>query len=219
MLSLQASRHLSRLSRPSATSWRAMSASATAGVEEQPQTVGTSGRYAAALYALGSKTNSLKTIADEVVAMQKMQASSQEFNEFLLNPTLQRTAKVETLSEVTRKAGFSKTFSHFMTVVAENGRTPETGKILAAFTDMISATEGKAVVKVTTALPLTEWELALLKKNIRKRYFQENSEINLETAIDKSLLGGLTIQIGDKFMDLSTRTELRKLSELIASSH
>lgn len=187
---------------------------------EIPVAVDTAGRYAGALYSAASKTGKIDVISKDVDRMQAMQSSSVALDEFMRNPSLPRAAKVDTLGAIAKKYNFSPTFSQFLLVMAENGRTAESEKVYAAFQHIIATLKGEVVVKVTTTVPLSEWELALLKKKIKQRFFAEkpNAELTVETALDKDLLGGLTIQVGDRFMDLSTRTELRKLQELIMKS-
>jgi F-type H+-transporting ATPase subunit O len=210
-------RHVERLARVSG--WRGYAAAASAQTADMPKASGTFGRYAMALYSAASKQGLLDAVTEDVTAMQKMQNSTEAFDTFLRNPTLPRSAKIATLSEVSVKAGFSSTFSNFLSVVAENGRTAEADKILKLFSDMIASTKGEVVLKVTSTVPLSEWELALLKKNIQSRFFEgAAAEFTVETALDETLLGGLTVQIGDRFMDLSTRTELRKLTEVIGGA-
>ena len=189
----------------------------TAAQAELPQAVGTAGRYSSALYKAATKQGCLDIVSKDVEKMQQMRESNTKLDEFLRNPSLTRSSKVEAIGEIMSKGGFSKTFTQFMLVIAENGRTSESSRILQSFQDTIATLKGEAVVKVTSAMPMTEWELALLKKNVKKRFFQENPEADLtvETVVDHNLLGGLTIQVGDRFMDLSTRTELRKLQEVI----
>lgn len=193
---------------------------AEAAVEELPKAVDTAGRYATALYNAAKKTNSLDSVISDVRRMQEMQTSNETLDGFLTNPTLPRTAKIDTIGEIVKKSDFSPTFSQFLMVLAENGRTEESSKTLSAFQDIIAALKGEVIVKVTTTMPLSEWELALLKKKIRQRFFADKpkADITVETSIDAELLGGLTIQVGDRFMDLSTRTELRKLQEVIMKS-
>lgn len=186
---------------------------------DMPKVTGTFGRYASALYSAASKQNALDTVANDVTAMQKMQEFTPAFDSFLRNPTLPRSAKVSTLKVVSEKAGFSPLFNNFLSIVAENGRTADADKILETFSGMIASTKGELVLKVTSTVPLSEWELALLKKNIQSRFFEDGAaDFTVETAIDQTLLGGLTVQIGDRFMDLSTRTELRKLTDIIGGS-
>lgn len=193
---------------------------ATAAEVEIPKAFDTAGRYATALYNAAKKTNCIDAVIGDVSRMQAMQSSNVTLDEFLNNPTLPRTAKTETIAEIVKKSEFSNIFSQFMIVMAENGRTEEASKTLASFQDIIAALKGEVIVKVTTTAPLSEWELALLKKKIKQRFFADkpDAELTVETAIDKDLLGGLTIQVGDRFMDLSTRTELRKLQEVILKS-
>jgi F-type H+-transporting ATPase subunit O len=190
-----------------------------AAVAVMPTAPGTSGRYASALYSAASKNGALQAVSADVADMQRMQSESPAFDSFLRNPTLPRNAKSATLGHIVKLAGFSETFGNFLMVIADNGRATDTDKILSAYTTMVASTEGKVVVTVTTTMPLSDWELALLKKKIKSRFYgDDNSELTVETAIDESLLGGLTIQIGDRFMDLSTRTELRMLTEVISRS-
>jgi F-type H+-transporting ATPase subunit O len=194
-------------------------ATETAGAIEVPKVYGTAGRYATALYTAAMKGKTFDAVSADVTQMQSMQSASPAFDEFMRNPTLARSAKTEILTGVVKKAGFSRTFSNFLLVVAENGRSAEMQKILSTFEGMIASTKGEVVVKVATTIPLTEWELALLKKSIKERFYPDSeAELLVETSIDDSLLGGLTIQIGDRFMDLSARTELRRLTEVIGRS-
>lgn len=197
---------------------RRLSAAAAAAAEDAPKAHGIVGRYAMALYAAASKQGTLDTVAADVAKLQEMEGGSLSFREFLKDPTLPRTAKVETINAVMNRGSFSETFSNFMYVITENGRSSETSKIMATFNEMIASTKGEVSMKVVSSIPLTEWELALLKKTIKERFYpNKTTEIHVETAVDDSLLGGFTVQIGDRFMDLSTRTELRRLTEAIGA--
>lgn len=191
--------------------------SLSAEAAEIPSAVDTAGRYATALYHAANKTKSMEAVSADVTRMQEMQSTIPTLDEFLLNPTLPRSAKLDALSEVIARSSFSPTFSQFLMVMAENGRTADAGKALEAFQNILSALKGEVICKVTTTTPLSEWEMALLKKKIKQRFFADkaDAEVTVETAIDADLIGGLTIQVGDRFMDLSTRTELRKLQEVI----
>lgn len=191
-------------------------AAAAAQATPIPKATGAFGRYATGLYGAALKNGVLDTVASDVEAMQEMQSSSAAFDTFLNNPTLPRSAKVSALEAVVKKADFSPTFSNFLMVVAENGRTAKLESILKSFSAMIASTKGEVTLKVTSHAPLSAWELALLQKQIRARYFEgQEADFTLETAVDEELLGGFTVMIGDRFMDMSTKTELRKLCDII----
>lgn len=197
---------------------------ATATVEvskdDIPKASGTAGRYSMALFNAANRVGSLDAVAGDVNRMEELRTSSPALDEFLRNPSLPRIAKRETLETILSRESFSTTFTQFMYVMADNGRTPESAKIFAAFQDIMAAIKGEVVVKVISAMPFSEWEMALLKKKVKQRFFEgkADTELTVETAIDEDLIGGMTIQVGDRFMDLSTRTELRKLQEEILKS-
>lgn len=187
---------------------------------ELPKAADTPSRYASALYQAARKSGALESVGSDVERMLKMQSTIPSLDEFLSNPSLPRFAKVDTLGEIVKRSEFSPTFSQFLMVMAENGRTVDMKKSLNVFQDIMSSFKGKVVCKVTTTEPLTEWEMALLKKRIKHRFFADkpDTELTVESAIDEELLGGLTIQVGDRFMDLSVRTELRKLQDTVSKA-
>lgn len=201
----------------SATASRTFSTEVTTQI---PRPIDTPGRYANALYNAARKMNYIDAVSIDVGNLQKMQATTPTFDQFLRNPTLPRSAKLEILSEIIKRSDFSPAFSQFLLVMAENGRTALMAKTLISFQEIISSLKGEVICRVTTTEPLTEWELAMLKKRVKARFFKDkpNAELTVETALDEDLLGGMTIQVGDRFMDLSTRTELRKLQEAIGDA-
>lgn len=187
---------------------------------ELPKAIDTPGRYATALYQAARKNDALESVESDVGRMLEMQSTIPSLDEFLSNPSLPRSAKVDTLGEIVKRSDFSPTFSQFLMVMAENGRTVDMKKSLDSFQNIMSFFKGKVVCKVTTTEPLTEWEMALLKKRIKHRFFADkpDTELTVESAIDEELLGGLTIQVGDRYMDLSVRTELRKLQDTVSKT-
>jgi len=66
------------------------------------------------------------------------------------------------------------------------------------------------IAQVSSAIPLTpDQELDLISR-LRNRTGAK--EIKLVTNVDKSLLGGLKVQIGSNVIDLSLKGQLRELA-------
>ncbi len=70
--------------------------------------------------------------------------------------------------------------------------------------------EGEAAV-VTSALPLSDKEKDVIKKDILKR---SSGDLEVTFEVDSDLLGGLTIQVGDKMVDHSVLAQLTGLRAL-----
>ena len=201
---------------PAATFSASSSASAVIQKDDTAPTVhGLIGRYATALYNSASKASKLEAVKQDIDQLQEMRRTSSAFNDFLKDPTLPRSLKGETLEALMKKAGFSEVSRHFMMVLAENGRTAEAEKIMKTFQEMMMSQKGDIVAQLTTCGPVPEWELALIRKELKKSLCPEGQSLTIETGYDYDLLGGFTVQVGDKFMDCSTRTELRKLQTIM----
>ncbi len=86
-------------------------------------------------------------------------------------------------------------------------------ELLAEIADMyelLKANHEKTMdVEVSSAFEITESELEALSAGLKKKL---QHDINLETTIDKSLIGGVLIKAGDTVIDDSVRGKLQKLS-------
>lgn len=178
---------------------------------------GTNGRYAHALYNTASRASKLKQVTSEVAEFQKMRADSAELNSFLLNPTVARKTKVDILAAIMKKCGYSDIFTHFMLVLAESGRTTETPGILGTFESILASEKGEITALVKSTVPLTPWQIALLQKRLVARFFpdQPGTDIKITNETDTELLGGFTVTLQDKFIDLSWKKEVKRLEEIL----
>lgn len=61
---------------------------------------------------------------------------------------------------------------------------------------------------IVSAYPLTDEQRVMLQKSLAER---ENAVVILHETVDRSLLGGATIKVGDKFTDGSVRGRLTQL--------
>ena len=76
--------------------------------------------------------------------------------------------------------------------------------------ELLKANHEKTMeVEVTSAFDISEGELVDLSTALKKKL---QRDINLETVIDKSLLGGVVIKAEDTVIDDSVRGKLQKLS-------
>ena len=68
------------------------------------------------------------------------------------------------------------------------------------------------------ALHIPYISYVLLKKKISaalKPHLKQGETVKLSAKVDPSLLGGLTVQIGDKYLDLSAATKIGAISRAL----
>jgi len=65
---------------------------------------------------------------------------------------------------------------------------------------------------VTSAVPLTEGERSELERRLRSRHGQA---LAIAYRVDPTILGGLAVRVGDRYVDGSVATRLGKLRQTL----
>jgi F-type H+-transporting ATPase subunit delta len=81
-------------------------------------------------------------------------------------------------------------------------------QVQKAFRDQFNATRRRATVTVTSAQPLDEGTTSELRQLLSK---QLEKEVQMETAVDPALIGGLVLRVEDQVIDNSIRGRLEAL--------
>ncbi|XP_022072092.1 ATP synthase subunit O, mitochondrial [Acanthochromis polyacanthus] len=177
------------------------------------QVYGVEGRYATALFSAASKQNKLDQVEQELGKVSAL-IKDPKISSVVMNPHVKRNLKQKAFNDALAKAKVSPITVNLINVLADNGRLTLTGDVITAFSKMMSAHRGEVICSVTTAQPLDEANLADLKVAL-KGFLQKGETIKLETKSDPSILGGMIVSIGDKYVDMSTKTKIQKLTKLI----
>ncbi|XP_036932618.1 ATP synthase subunit O, mitochondrial [Acanthopagrus latus] len=177
------------------------------------QVYGVEGRYATALFSAASKQKKLDQVEQELGKVSTL-IKDPKLASIVMNPHVKRSIKQKTFGDALTKAKVSPMTINLINVLADNGRLPLTGDVITAFGKMMSAHRGEVLCSVTTAQPLDAANLSELKVALNG-FLQKGETIKLETKSDPSILGGMIVSIGDKYVDMSTKTKIQKLTKLI----
>ncbi|KPP73559.1 ATP synthase subunit O, mitochondrial-like [Scleropages formosus] len=188
------------------------------------QVYGVEGRYATALFSAASKQKKLDQVEQELGRVNNL-IKDPKLSSIVLNPHVKRSIKQKTFTDALAKEKLSPITINLITVgvswpgylsdvLADNGRLTLTSDVIAAFGKMMSAHRGEVICSVTTAQPLDEANLTELKTALNG-FLQKGETLKLETKSDPSILGGMIVSIGDKYVDMSTKTKIQKLSKIM----
>lgn len=136
-----------------------------------------------------------------------------EVAKLIASPAITSALKAEKLLAVCGE-DFSAQQKNFVSVLAENKRLELLPEIFQLFDEYRAEQESSVNVVVNTAFPLdtdSQNKLAAVLKNKLQR------DVTVETAVDKSLLGGVLIKAGDTVIDGSIKGRLAKLAEAMNS--
>ncbi|XP_017381667.1 ATP synthase subunit O, mitochondrial isoform X1 [Cebus imitator] len=175
------------------------------------QVHGVEGRYATALYSAASKQKKLEQVEKELLRVAQI-LKEPKVAASVLNPYVKHSIKVKSLSDIIAKERFSPLTANLINLLAENGRLSNTQGVVSAFSTMMSVHRGEVPCTVTTASPLEEATLSELK-TVLKSFLSQGQILKLEVKTDPSIMGGMIVRIGEKYVDMSAKTKIQKLSK------
>ena len=103
----------------------------------------------------------------------------------------------------------------FVGVLAQRGRLSLLAQAGAAFRRGLDRREGKVEIVVTTAIPLSDEQRTFVVEMLTDAI---GSPVVLTARVDRKLLGGAVVHVGDRAYDASLRRHLDKLQHRLAES-
>ncbi|XP_064617528.1 ATP synthase subunit O, mitochondrial-like [Liolophura sinensis] len=178
------------------------------------QVYGIEGRYATALFSAAAKEKKLDAVENEIKSFQNLLRKDVHLTQYILNPSLQRQEKKAVLGDVLTKQKMSSLLINLCVTMAENGRLNKLQGVLGAYQKMMSAHRGEVTCTVTTAKPLDSGNLKDLQSALQG-FLKKGESLQLECQVDPSLIGGMVVNIGDKYVDMSMATKIKNYTNLI----
>ena len=103
-------------------------------------------------------------------------------------------------------------FAQFLGELAEHRRMALLPEVAALYEQYRRESESQLLVKVTSAMALDAAQAEQLKASLKRRF---KREIELETQVDASLLGGVVIDTGSEVIDGSARGRLARMTRAL----
>lgn len=166
-------------------------------------------RYAKSLIDLSVEQGSLEAVYNDMLMLQSLIRSNREFNNLLRSPIISADKKDKILAAVT-EGRVTPLTAAFNKLLVAKGRESSLAEIAVAFVSQYKAMKNIHTVKLTTAAPISDAVKQAIVDRIRATSNME--KIELETAVDADLIGGFTLQAGDKLVDTSIATHLKEIS-------
>lgn len=151
-------------------------------------------------------------VEQELLGIKETANKSALFSSFLENPLISRNDKTTQIADML-KGKVSPITLNLMTTLAGNARLGETEKVIDSYIQLMKAKRGEVEVTIISADALTKAQMDAVTTAMKSQV-PKGSKVVLATKIDPSLLGGLQVQIGDKFLDLSVKSRIDSISRM-----
>ncbi|XP_055715937.1 ATP synthase subunit O, mitochondrial [Phlebotomus papatasi] len=184
-------------------------------VKPPVQVFGVEGRYATALYSAATKLKQLETVEKDLNQIQAAVRGNPKLKESIASPIAQRRDLASALRETGKQARLADATTNLLETMAENGRLKRLDGVINAFKTIMAAHRGEVVCEVITAKPLDDAQRKQLENSL-KAFLKPNETILLTSKVDPSIMGGLIVSIGDKYVDMSISKRVNKYTALIS---
>jgi F-type H+-transporting ATPase subunit delta len=171
-------------------------------------------RYAEAVFDLASRDGNHDRWARDLETVAGIVAD-ERVSDVLDNPSIPHPERQQIVERILAPRVDRGVFN-LVRLLVERGRTELLPQIAAEYRRLANRQAGIVEAVVTSAAPLTTDETEALRRRIEQ---MAGSRIDLQTQVDESLLGGLTVKLGGRLLDASVRGRLERLrDELIAGT-
>lgn len=179
-----------------------------------PPQHGIAGRYAAALYMAAVKSDTLSKVESELSSVAQLMSESKDFSTFIADPSVPRNTKLDGLDAVLSKMGASEITKNFVGLLSANNRLVELGKIVGKFEEIAAEQRGEVKAMVTTAEGLSADEVEEIKRGLQP-LLKPGQKLTLEEVVDPSIIGGVILSLGDRYVDMSILARVKKLQQIV----
>lgn len=166
-------------------------------------------RYAKSLLDLAVEKGQLEPVYSDMLYLQRLTKESRDFLSLLRSPVIKAEAKIRAMEAVINGKVSELTLAFFRLMInkARESTLPE---IIVAFISQYKKKKGIQVVKLTTAVPVSDAVKAAIIAQVKK--ITATEKLELDEVVDPSIIGGFVLQTGDQLVDASISYDLKQIS-------
>lgn len=165
--------------------------------------------YAEALVAVVQAEGDLAATEDELFAVARALADSDELREVLADRRIPAARRQQIVEDLLGGQAAETTVA-LVSMVVSAGRGSDLVRIIEAAVERSAGLRNKAVAEVRSAIALSDDQQRRLAEALQQA---TGKDVTVKVIVDPSVMGGLVTRIGDEVIDGSVRTRINQLRE------
>ncbi|MCY6958784.1 F0F1 ATP synthase subunit delta [Clostridium brassicae] len=170
-------------------------------------------RYALALYEVAKEKDKVDEYIQEGKEIVELLEGNEEIQKIIKHPEISTSRKKELFIEIFKGKIYDDLLS-FILLLIEKDRILYMKQKIKEMEKIHLQYENKVVAHVKTVIPLNEQERKDLTIKLENKY---NKVIILKEEIDKELIGGMYVRVGDDVIDGSIKSKFEEIKNLVIS--
>ncbi len=167
--------------------------------------------YAKALFELALENGSEEEYKEALELVLKVFSKNDNFVEFLSSPEVSSSEKLD-VAEKAFSDSLPKEVMSFLKILCEKRYIKHFKDCAVEYKKMLDEKKKTLNAKVISAVALSEAEKTKLKEKLEK---MSGYTVELECALDSSILGGMIVEIDGKTVDASIMGRLKNVKDVI----
>ncbi len=175
--------------------------------------------YAQAIYEIATQDGTQK-LWQKLLENLSVIVQNEEVLNLIKNPLVGKKTQVELIQSILNGSGKGKknnapTVENFLLAMAENHRLALIPDVLALFRQYLALAAGEKEAVIYSAFPLDEAQTSALVKEYAPHF--GGAKLTARVVVDKSLIGGVRVCVGDKVLDTSVRNQLANMAVALSN--
>ena len=166
--------------------------------------------YAKALFELAHEKGEVDVVLRDLTSLVEIVQESPHLIQAVSAFMFPVESRQKLALEIMQKAQLSVSIQRFVQLLITKNRFQVIEQIHEAFRNLVDQSKNTVRGTLTTVESLSEAESAEISQAFARKF---NKQVVLEPLIDKSLLGGLVVQVQGLTFDGSLKTTIRRLRE------
>ncbi len=167
-------------------------------------------RYAKVLLDISKAAGIDEKAGDSLKELSSAFKSNESLYKTLLNPMYPLENRLNIVTEITKKIKADKSVTNLLSTLVENRKVRLIEHISDAYQSLLDINAGRLNVTVESATKLPDDAKKSITEKLKK---ETGKEIILTDSVNKDLIGGLVIRVGNTILDGSLKTQLKNINE------
>lgn len=171
-------------------------------------------RYAEAAFEIGRSDGTLEAWERDLASQAELLRNA-ELRALLEHPAVPFAEKEKVMRRIAGSTADGETGNgigaeavSLVMLMVRRGRPGAIDRMIEHFAELVRRERGIELAEVRTALPLDDEQRAAVQQRLAEL---TGERIQMNEVVDKALIGGISVRIGDRLYDASVRNRLERL--------
>ena len=169
-------------------------------------------RYAEALFQIGEEEKLTDMLYQELSEIVNLIKVNQDLFSILKSHVISKNEKISLIDNIFEDK-ININIKNFLKILIEQDRISFISDISDSYKELLNEKNNILEGFVISAIPMKKEEIKELEEKLSEKY---NKNVTLENKVDKSILGGVLVRLGNEEIDGTVKTRLDKMKEQLS---